>query len=342
MRERASGEARWIALLRKHTPAASGRLRLGIGDDCAILRPRAGEEIVVTTDFSLENVHFRRDWHTPESGGHRCLARGLSDVAAMGARPVAAFLSLALPPELAGAWAERFAHGLLALARAHDVPLAGGDTAGSPPSPDRGQALVAADIMVLGAVKAGHALLRSGARAGDRLYVTGALGGAAAELARLAREPARFAALRRASNSHPHLFPQPRVAVGIRLLRLASAAIDVSDGLSTDLDHLCEASGLAAEIDIDALPLAAGADLALALNGGEDYELLFTAPRTRRVPRVIAGVPVTPIGRMLTPARGTPRMTLVDEHGKRTPLKPGGWQHLRESGGATMHAGEPH
>ena len=105
----------------------------------------------------------------------------------MGARPVAAFLSLALPPDLAGAWAERFAHGLLALARAHGVPLAGGDTAGSPPGPDQpgGQALVAADIMVLGAVKAGHALLRSGARAGDRLYVTGALGGAAAELAHL-------------------------------------------------------------------------------------------------------------------------------------------------------------
>jgi thiamine-monophosphate kinase len=322
-----SGEAQWISSLRRQAAGARGRLRLGIGDDCAILRPRLGEEIVVTTDLSLEGVHFRRDWHTPESAGHRCLARGLSDVAAMGARPISAFLSLALPPELAGDWADRFACGLLALAGAHGVPLAGGDTAQAPGA--SGKALLAADITLLGAVPSGRALLRSGARAGDLIYVTGTLGGAAAELRVLAREPAAFARLRRASGAHPHLFPEPRCSVGPRLLALASAVIDVSDGLSTDLQHLCQESGLSAELDQGALPIAPRADLALALNGGEDYQLLFTTPAARRVPRTIAGVPVTRIGRMLPRRRGAPRMVLIGADGSRSAIEAGGWQHLQ-------------
>ena len=277
--------------------------------------------MVVTTDLSLEGVHFRRDWHTPESVGHRCLARGLSDVAAMGARPIAVFLSVALPPELAGVWASRFARGLLALAREHGVPLAGGDTAQAPGA-------LSADITVLGAVPQGRALLRSGAREGDSIYVTGTLGGAAAELRYLAQQPGRFQRLRRDAASHPHLFPVPHCAVGPRLLALASAAIDVSDGLSTDLEHLCLKSGLGAELERAALPIAPGAYLMLALHGGDDYERLFTTPPARRVPRRIAGVAVTRIGRMVPRSPRGPRMLLIAQGGESSALKPGGWQHL--------------
>ena len=178
-----AGERELIAAIRKRAsqlPRNSGIVSLGIGDDCAVLRPRRGEEIVVTTDLSLENVHFRRDWHPPQSVGHRCLARGLSDLAAMGARPEAAFLSLALPAELTGKWMEGFFNGLMALAERSRVPLAGGDLAKS--------SFVIADIVLLGSVPTGRALLRSSARAGDLIYVTGALGGAAAELRALGRQ----------------------------------------------------------------------------------------------------------------------------------------------------------
>ena len=173
---------------------AKGGLRVGIGDDAAVLAVRSGEELVVTTDFSIEDVHFRRGWHPPEAVGHKCLARGLSDIAAMGARPLAAFLSLAVPSELTrhgkdgGAWLDRFYRGLHLLAERWRVPLAGGDLA---QSPGGAHARVAADIVVVGAVERGRALLRSGARAGDALYVTGSLGGAAAELRALTRSMKR-------------------------------------------------------------------------------------------------------------------------------------------------------
>ncbi len=336
-----------IAAVRRAAGPGGGPVRLGIGDDCAILRPRSGHEIVVTTDLFLEQVHFRRDWHTPEVAGHRCLARGLSDLAAMGAAPIAAFLSMALPPELAGDWVKRFLAGLLRLARAHGVPLAGGDTApapGRPPgrrSPNAqhvGQALFAADIVLVGSVPRGKALLRSAAHPGDAVYVTGSLGGAAAELALLAAAPEKFARRVRASAGHPHLFPQPRLAVGAWLSRRSGrrlgAAIDLSDGLSTDLTHLCEESGVTAELDAAVIPLhplAARAPraLELALHGGEDYELLFTAPPNRRIPGVIKGVPVHRIGTIRPPAGGRPRVALIDAQGKRTALRSAGWEHLR-------------
>jgi thiamine-monophosphate kinase len=311
----------------------SGGLRLGIGDDCALLAPRAGEELAVTTDLSIAGRHFRLDWHQPEAVGHRALARGLSDLAAMGARPVAAFLSLGLPRELTvakgrhSAWVQRFLDGLLALAEAHKTPLAGGDLAESP--------VAVADIVLTGAVPRGRAMLRSGARAGDNLYVTGTLGGAAAGLAHLAkmasssrlnppRIPKKLEAL-----LAPHLYPEPRLAQGLWLQRhgLASAAIDLSDGLSTDLAHLCAESGVAAEVDAELLPLAPEASLAQALHGGEDYELLFTAPAATRLPRSSAGVPVTRIGRTVETRRGQPAITLLTEQGAK-PLEPRGWEHF--------------
>jgi thiamine-monophosphate kinase len=315
------------------TRGANGDLRVGIGDDAAVLAVRRGEELVVTTDFSLEDVHFRRGWHPPEAVGHKCLARGLSDIAAMGARPVAVFLSLAVPPELTrdskygtgvGAWLDRFYSGLHLLAERWRVPLAGGDLAQSPGGT---HARVAADIVVLGAVERGRALLRSGARAGDALYVTGSLGGAAAELRALTRSPARFRSVILDTPGHPHFFPQPRIGIGRVLVRrrLATAAIDVSDGLSVDLLHLCEESGLRAEVDAALLPPGRNAALEDALHGGDDYELLFTADPGVRVPRRIAGVPVKRIGRMLRKKSGEPKMVLVED-GRRGELKAEGWQ----------------
>jgi thiamine-monophosphate kinase len=310
-------------------------LRLGIGDDCALLAVRANEELAITTDLSIAGRHFRLDWHEPESVGHRALARGLSDLAAMGARPVAAFLSLGLPRELTvargkqRAWVERFLDGLLALAEAYKTPLAGGDLAESP--------VAMADIVLAGAVERGQALLRSGARPGDLLYVTGALGGAAYGLELLkgradarpgGNTPPRIRAKLEPLLA-PHLWPQPRVAQGLWLRRkgLATAALDLSDGLSTDLAHLCEESGVGAEVDTASLPLHPGATLEQALHGGEDYELLFSAPANVKLPRAIAGVKITAIGRMVAKRRGKAALTLVNE-GKRHPLKAHGWEHF--------------
>jgi thiamine-monophosphate kinase len=325
-----------------------GAVRVGVGDDAAVLALRRGEELVVTTDFSLEDVHFRRAWHAPEAVGHKCLARGLSDVAAMGARPIAIFISLAVPRAFtrpAGrSWVSRFYDGLLALAERYDVPLAGGDlaqSAESSPSSDE-DAKAVADIVVLGAVARGRALLRSGARAGDSIYVTGSLGGAAAELRELERAPRRFRKLTHApphaqthaDAQHPHFFPEPRLGAGQALVRrhLATAAIDISDGLSVDLAHLCEESGgeeaaVRAEIESKALPVAANANLADALHGGDDYELLFTARPTMRVPARIGGVAVSRIGRML-PKRGGEPLVGLREGGVLRLLAAEGWQHF--------------
>lgn len=312
--------------------AGSTSLRVGIGDDAAVLKLKRGEEMVVTTDFSLEDVHFRRAWHAPEAVGHKCLARGLSDIAAMGARPVAAFLSLAVPAQFtrarggAKSWVDRFYNGLLALAQQSQVPLAGGDLA---QSPGGAQARAAADIVIIGAVPAGRALLRSGAAAGDALYCTGTLGAAAAELRAVTRKPRRFANVTVSSTDHPHFFPQPRLGVGRALVRrhLATAAMDISDGLSVDLQHLCDESGLRAEVDVSLLPLHASTTLKDALHGGDDYELLFTASTSILMPRTLAGVPVHRIGRMLRRHARQPQMTLLRE-GQRRELIPGGWQHF--------------
>lgn len=296
-------------------------MELGIGDDCAILGLPPGHETLVTTDFSLEGIHFRRDWQSPECIGHRCLARGLSDIAAMGGNPVATFLSLALPNKLSQRWVDRFLAGLLKLARGHGVQLAGGDTSQSLNG-------VLADITVVGSVGRGQALRRSGAKVGDLIYVTGALGESAAALQQLAA--GRIKKL--------DVFPNPRIAIGEWLARkrIATSAIDISDGLSTDLAHICEESGVGAVIDAQATPIHSSVtkllerspkhdvSLELALHGGEDYELLFTAPKSRQVPGRIAGVRITKIGRLIRE-----RNIYLFQNGTKKILKPRGWEHFQ-------------
>jgi thiamine-monophosphate kinase len=313
-------ERQLIEKIRRLAAASQNRAVLrGIGDDCAILRPRAGHDLLVTTDFSIEDVHFRRKWHPAESVGHRCLARGLSDIAAMGGTPLACFLSLGLPDNLPRNWTENFFRGFQALARRFRVQLAGGDLSSAP--------AIVADIIVLGQVPSGRALLRSGARVGDRIYVTGALGHSAAVLKQL-----RNAKKIRAIPSNAHFFPQPRVDAGLWLQQrgLATAMIDLSDGLSVDLAHICQESGVSARIAAANLPVTKGADLLLALHGGEDYELLFTAPARSRLPRRIAGVPVTEIGVIQKRTNYSPAIEILGENGRVTALAQRGWEHFKQ------------
>ncbi len=304
-----------LLIQRIRRTARGGRSGRGIGDDCAVLPIPRGHEALITTDFSLEGVHFRREWHPPDSVGHRCLARGLSDIAAMGGSPRAAFLSLALPSDLPQPWVDRFIAGLLKLAARFSVPLAGGDTAQSPEG-------VLADVVVLGSVPAGQAILRSGARAGDSIYVTGTLGSAVADLNRL-RDGEKLK-----PKAHPkHFYPEPRLAVGqfLRDKKLASAMIDISDGLSTDLGHICEESKTGAVVYSELLPAFSDEDgLRFALHGGDEYELLFTARRNRRIPTQIAGIPLTRIGEVT----GGRQMRLAMANGGTAILKPGGWEHF--------------
>ena len=242
-------ELQVVEWLRRAAPANGSGVVLGIGDDCAIFRPRgSSEDLLFTTDQFIETVHFRSS-DSPESIGHRALGRGLSDIAAMGGTPRFCLVSLTKPHRVADAWVRRFYRGLLRLAGQFRTVLAGGDLAAGP--------TLACDVVVCGSVRRSRALRRDGARAGVWLYVSGPLGGPAA-----AKYP-------------PRLFT-PRIRLGHRLLGSATACIDITDGLALDLHRLCVASGVRARLE--EIPLVAGAAMDHALSGGDEYELLFTAP----------------------------------------------------------------
>jgi thiamine-monophosphate kinase len=324
-------ETEFVRWLRRRWPERPSGLRLGIGDDAAVIRVRGDSDLVLTTDLSLEGVHFRRDLHPPRALGHRALARALSDLAAMGARPRFALISLALSQDTRRHWVRAFYDGLGALARRHRVTVIGGDTA-----------VVAGGIMVdvvaVGEVARGRALGRAGACPGDGIYVSGRLGLSALGLS-LLRSRARSSALSPSAERaaiQAHLYPEPRLRLGQHLSRrrLASAAIDVSDGLVQDLARLCRASGCGARIREAALPLgepARGCDpLELALDGGEDYELLFTVPRSRvaGMAPAAAGVPIHAIGEM----RRQRGVVLVGGDGREMRLEARGYDHFRNSG----------
>lgn len=267
-------------------------MALGMGDDCAIFRPRTKlEELVFTTDMFLEGVHFRRATHSARQVGHQVLARGLSDIAAMGADPRFALLSVAFPKWADARWIDQFFDGFLALARESGTELAGGDLARF--------GKFACDVVVCGGAPVGKSLRRDGARAGDSIYVSGSLGGSA-----LGLRTKKGAAWKR------HLRAEPRLALGRFLRGKASAAMDLSDGLSLDLRRMCVASRVAAEIA--GPPLFRGATLEQALHGGEDYELLFTARPTVKIPASFAGVPLTRIGQIRRGAPGEIRLDGVE------------------------------
>ena len=295
-----------VGKLRRRAAAAGvddTALALGIGDDCAIFRPRSGEELLFTTDMMIEDTHFLRTTHSAADAGWKALARGLSDIAGMGGEPRFCLVSLAVAPWCSPRWVDGFFQGLLSLARRTGTALAGGDLSHA--------ARVACDVVVCGSAPRGRSLRRSTARAGDSIYVSGLLGGSALGLA-----TQRGKAWRR------HLRPQPRLALG-RFLRgrlRASAAMDLSDGISLDLHRLCLASELTAAIEEP--PRFPDATLAQALHGGEDYELLFTVAPSRAVPPEFDGVPLTRIGTMRKGRAGA--VLLAGE-----PLPALGYDHFR-------------
>ena len=298
---------------------------LGMGDDAALVRPGRGREIVLTCDWFLEGTHFFRDKHPADSVGWKCLARAVSDVAAMGGVPRCFLLSLALPKELAGgAWLDGFLGGLKRAASRFGCALAGGDTTAR-----RG---VLINVTVVGEVLRERAVRRTGARVGEVVYVSGRLGEAELGLRLLRSRKGRVA--RRDARMRKHFYPEPRVELGRWLSerRLVTGMMDLSDGLSSDLRRLCIASGVGARVDARRLPVvrSAGRDaLELALHGGDDYELLFTVAKrdVGKVPRSLGGVGITAIGEI---TRGRD-VAVLDEDGRRLLLKAGGWDPFRRS-----------
>jgi len=238
----------------------------------------------------------------------------------MGGEPVACFLSLGVPEALSQKWVNEFLRGFLQLARRFKVPLSGGDTSSSQK--------ITADIVLVGNVPSGTALMRSGARPGDQIYVTGDLGYSAAVLQRLyAKQKASSRAFGR------YFYPVPRIEVGhwLRQKKWATAMIDLSDGLSVDLAHVCHESGTSAVVDAKMIPVAKEATLDMALHGGEDYELLFTARPGIRLPKTIAGVQVTQIGKIEGKSSRGSQVQIRGRNGKVTTLKPEGWQHFSKN-----------
>jgi thiamine-monophosphate kinase len=317
------------------TPSVDGA-RLGIGDDAAVVRPRPGRELVISSDQFLEGRHFLAQRHPADSVGYKALARAASDLAAMGATARYFFLNLALPASCTGDWLDEFLRGMARAAREFQMILLGGDLASLP--------TVAISLTVFGEIAAGGAVTRSGARPGDGIFVSGTLGRAGLGLKiflRRRREVQNTDGILGAAGDalRAHLYPQPRLALGQWLARkrLASAMIDISDGLSTDLAHLCAASKVGARIEMRRVPATripaqaknlATDSFALALHGGEDYELLFTVPArlAAKIPTRFGKLALTRIGE-ITRSR---KILLISNSGKPRPLAIRGWDHFRK------------
>lgn len=332
------GEFGLIAILEQSLPAevrdAPG-LELGIGDDAAIWQPSPGAKVAVTTDSMVEGVHFRRDWTDWGWLGHKLLAVNLSDLAAMGARPKIAVITLALRGDELVRDLVAMYRGIGALALTHGVTLAGGDIVRAPHD-------LMLHVTALGEVDGSPPLSRAGARPGDLIGVSGTIGASAAGLRLLAlptSDPRRGAATAE-QLIEAHLRPQPRLALGAALRgHGASAAMDLSDGLFGDLPKLLAASGVAGRIDVRRLPVAAAVRavfpqdwLELATRGGEDYELLFTAPPAAwaAIERAASeiGDSVTAIGEITDQDGGGPRLDVVGLDGTTRGMAPGAFDHF--------------
>jgi thiamine-monophosphate kinase len=309
-------------------PKGGPYLALDAGDDAALLRPRQGYETILTCDWFLEGSHFLRGKHPPDSVGWKCLARAISDIAAMGGQPKCFLLSLALPQTLTGRWLHQFLAGLRRAARSFSCPLAGGDTT------RRDEILI--NVTVIGEVRAGEAVLRSGAKPGDLIFATGRLG--EAEFGLRSLRNGRTLSGRDNLSIKKHLYPEARLALGQWLAsrRIATAMMDLSDGLSSDLSRLCAASRVGARIAIGKIPkvkvLRGKAPkrldaTELALHGGDDYELLFTVRpnRARGLPAAFEDIPLTCIGEI---TRGR-RLVRIGPGEREETLAVRGWDPFR-------------
>ncbi len=336
-----NGEEQLIRRITRAIPSKigghQGSLRLGIGDDAAIVMPRGGTEWVLSCDAFLEGVHFLGKLHPPDSVGYKALVRATSDLAAMGATPRLFLMTLALPSSRTGDWLDGFLSGMGRAARALGMQLAGGDTTKS--------WMVSISITVLGEVVGkdapGRAVTRTGAPPGDLLYVSGRLGRAELGLELMRRGLGRDQGLRRLLQQH--LYPQIRLKLGAWLAEhsIASAMMDLSDGLSTDLARLCRGSGVGARLMRDRIPQISISSalskrlgepqldpLKMALHGGDDYELLFTVPphRAKSLRRAPGSSELTPVGEITTGKR----ILLVGDDRVATVLEPRGWDPFRK------------
>ncbi|MCQ8240613.1 thiamine-phosphate kinase [Rhizosaccharibacter radicis] len=313
-----------FGFIRRNFLPLAGAAALGLSDDAAVFSPPPGREIVAAADAMVAGVHFLPD-DPPETVGAKLLRVNLSDLAAMGAVPLGYLLTLSVPPDLEPGWFEAFAAGLAADQRRFELSLLGGDTTATTGGP------LVLSLSILGTVPPRQALRRNGARAGDGIWVSGTIGDGALGLDVLqgrAQDPTGWLAER-------YRRPSPRTGLGWRLLGVASAAMDVSDGLLQDLGHLCRASGVSALVDADGVPASPAAaafgdaSLERRLTGGDDYELLFAVPPEREgelaSAAAEAGVPVTRIGRF---EAGPP--TVTARHSDGTLLRPArlGWSHF--------------
>jgi thiamine-monophosphate kinase len=316
-------------VIRRYFTHRTPQAKLGVGDDAAIVQPRAGHELAISADMLVEGRHFFRG-ADPERLGHKALAVNLSDLAAMGATPRWATLALALP-RVDPRWLEGFSRGFLSLARRHRVDLIGGDTTRGP---------LTLCIQIMGEVPRGQALRRDGARVGDDIWVSGEIGAAAFAVELLRGRLHVSPAQQRTLEERLHA-PTPRLALGTRLRRIAHSAIDISDGLLADAGHICERSRVAARINWESLPAPPlvralaqtrrGAQTLLA--GGDDYELCFTAPPRRRAAVVAAAskarTPVALVGTIIRAKAGQPLVQVIDSIGKPLKVERKGYDHFR-------------
>ena len=332
--------ARLQQRLHKTTPV---QLVRGIGDDCAVLRPEAGRDVLVTTDTQEEGVHFRRDWSTPEDIGWRCLAVNVSDIAAMGGSPLGAVIALSVPATLEVAFVEALYDGLQELATAYDCPIIGGNIS-------KASEHLSVTITVLGDVPTGKGVYRSGAQVGDEVWVTGDLGGAKAGLEVLLH-PETLSGVPTSEVLRRYRRPRPRLreAQYLRQHGVLHSLIDISDGLSSDLAHICTESNVSARLDAAHIPVSEEVrhiaqalqvtPLTLALHGGEDFELCLTAPPGTLAPLQQAFMAhfQCPLVRIGTVQAGHGVMLHLPD-GTQQPLRARGYDHFRTHAAGTIEA----